>query len=83
VIKYISPFYLLIVFGFWCYSELIAVPAEPTKLPRLEQIRESRVVQVSIGFMLIVGLLILLLVGQSVKRWEAAERAREGEEVRV
>lgn len=83
VIKYISPLYLLIVFGFWCYSELIAVPADPTKLTRLEQIRESRVVQVSIGFMIIVGLLFLLLVGQSVKRWEAAERAREGEEVRV
>lgn len=83
VIKYISPLYLLIVFGFWCYSELIAVPADPTKLTRLEQIRESRVVQVSIGFMIMVGLLFLLLVGQSVKRWEAAEQACEGEEVGV
>lgn len=81
VIKYISPLYLLIVFGFWCYSELIAAPDDPTKPTRLEQIRQSGVVQVSIGFIIMVTLLFLLLVGQSVKRWEAAERDREGEEV--
>ncbi len=70
VIKYVSPTYLLGVFGFWFYSEFL----NPETAVRLKQIREDLVVQLSIGFIVVVVLLFTLLIAQSVKRWRAAER---------
>lgn len=74
VIKYVSPLYLLIIFAFWIYNEFLKPPEDPEKLTRLQQIQESLVVKLSLGFILIVVLLFLLLVAQSVKRWNAADQ---------
>jgi len=68
VIKYVSPLYLLTIFGFWCYQ----------KLPgQIQTIRQSLVAQLSIGFILIVTVLFTILIAQAVKRWDAAERAEK------
>lgn len=73
IIKYVSPVYLLTIFGFWIHSEFIKQPEDPEKLTRLAQIREIPVVQYSIAFIIGVVILFLLLIAQSVKRWRAAE----------
>jgi fucose permease len=70
VIKYVSPLYLLTIFGCWCYK----------KLPgQIQTIRQSLVAQLAIGFIVIVVLLFTLLIAQAVKRWDAAERAANKE----
>lgn len=77
VIKYVSPVYLLTVFGFWCYKAFIKPPEDPTQLTRLQQIGGSLEVQLSVGFIVVVGVLFALLVAQSVKRWRAAEQTQQ------
>ncbi len=76
VIKYVAPVYLLVIIGFWFYSEFLTVPDDPEKTTRLQQIRESGEVQLSLVLILMVGILFTLLIAQSVKRWRAAERAQ-------
>lgn len=73
VIKYVSPVYLLTVFGFWCYQQFLKPPEDPTQLTPLQQIGSSLVARLAVVFILVVGLLFTLLVAQSVKRWRAAE----------
>ena len=77
VIKYVSPFYLVTIFAFWCYREFFTTPDDPAQLTRLQQIWENPVAQCSIGFIVVVVVLFFLLTAQSVRRWEAAERKQE------
>ena len=71
VIKYVSPLYLLAVFGFWCYKELVQKPE------RLRDIAENGTVQLSLGLILMVTVLFTLLIAAAVRRWEAAERRQQ------
>jgi len=73
VIKYISPVYLLVVFGFWIHAEFLATP-EPGKQTALQMLKSNTVVQLSVGFIVLVIVFFGLLVAQSVKRWERLER---------
>jgi NSS family neurotransmitter:Na+ symporter len=75
LIKYVSPVYLLTIFGFWIYQEFIKIPEDPEKLTRLEQIKQIPAVQLSLVFIFIVAVLFLLLIAQAVKRWNAADQA--------
>jgi SNF family Na+-dependent transporter len=77
IIKYVSPVYLLTIFGFWCYNAFFKVPDDPGQVTRLQQIRENLIVQMSIGFIASMVILFILLIAQSVKRWRAAERAEQ------
>jgi SNF family Na+-dependent transporter len=77
IIKYVAPTYLLTIFSFWIYNEFIKTPEDPTKLTRLDQIRENMVVRMSLGFITILVILFLLLIAQSVKRWRMLEASQE------
>jgi hypothetical protein len=77
IIKYVSPVYLLTIFAFWCYREFVSVPDDPTKLTRLQQVWANPVALASVAFIVVVIVLFALLIGQSVRRWEAAERNQE------
>ncbi len=72
VIKYVAPVYLLTIFAAWVYQNAG---------DRIEGIRSSPVVAMSVGFIGVVVLLFVLLIAQSVKRWERAEQAQQ--EVRI
>ncbi len=74
IIKYVSPVYLLTVFGFWSYKQFIAGTGDPSEPTRLQQIRDSLTVQIAVGFVIVVAVLFALLIAQSVKRWRAAEQ---------
>ncbi|MCC7203699.1 MAG: hypothetical protein IT441_01350 [Phycisphaeraceae bacterium] len=69
ILKYVSPVYLLVIFAGWCYMQITT-----TKGNRLAAIRDNGYVKASVGFMLLVAVLFLLLIAQSVRRWNAAER---------
>lgn len=77
IIKYVAPVYLLTIFGLWIHQQFIKVPEDPTELTRLQQIQQNGTVQFSLGFILVVAILFTLLIAQSVKRWDAADRAKE------
>jgi len=80
IIKYVSPVYLLAIFGMWCYNQFFVTP-KPGELTRLQQFLQpgpsGDVVRLSVGLILIVAILFTLLIAQSVKRWKAAELKRE------
>lgn len=77
IIKYVSPTYLLVIFGLWINQQFFTVPEDPTQLTWPQKIQQSSVVQITLGFIIVVIVLFLLLIAQSVKRWNAAERAEK------
>jgi neurotransmitter:Na+ symporter, NSS family len=74
IIKYVAPLYLLTVFGCWFYQEFLKTPEDPATLTQFQRIQQSGVVQLSLGFIAVVAILFALLIAQSAKRWNAAER---------
>ncbi len=76
VIKYVSPVYLLTIFGFWFYQQFLKTP-DPGEVTRLGQIANEPVAQAAVGFIAIVIVLFLLLIAQSVKRWRRLEQQEE------
>jgi hypothetical protein len=72
IIKYVSPLYLLGIFGAWCYYQFF-LPPKPGELTRFQQIRTDLAVQLSVGLIVLTAILFMLLIAQSVKRWRAAE----------
>lgn len=66
IIKYVAPVYLLVIFVTWLYQQITA-----EKNNYFATLKNSGVAQITVGFILLVLLLFLLLVAQSVRRWEA------------
>lgn len=75
-LRYVAPIYLGIVFIAFLYQQIVT-----NRGGMFRQIFEDPVVGASVGFILIVTLFFLLIITQSVKRWERAER--EETEVRL
>jgi neurotransmitter:Na+ symporter, NSS family len=76
VLKYISPVYLLVVFGFWVKQNLAGAEGN-----RLAAIRDDPGVRWSVLFLGLVAAFFALLIGQAVKRWNAAETRTARQEV--
>lgn len=74
MLKYVSPLYLLIIFGFWLYRQVTSSGSDNMFLA----IVRNRVVGMSVVFIALVFIFFLMLVAQSVRRWERAEQ-RAGE----
>lgn len=75
IIKYVSPTYLLVIFGLWIRQQFFTASEDPEVLTWPQKIQQSSVVQMTLGFIVVVIILFLLLIAQSVRRWRAAERA--------
>jgi SNF family Na+-dependent transporter len=61
IFKYVSPLYLLVIFAAWCGSSFSE---------RLAKIAADPVVQVSLGYMLLVTVFNFLITARAVKRWQ-------------
>ncbi len=61
VLKYISPGFLLIVFGFWCKDNLP---------DRVRAFTEDSVVAMSVGLILLGAVILAILVSIASKRWD-------------
>lgn len=79
IIKYVSPVYMLTIFGLWIHQQFFKVSNDPAQLTRFQEIQQYPVVRWSVGFIIIVAIFFALLVAQAVKRWEAVERAAREE----
>ena len=75
LIKYIAPTYLLTIFGVWIFNEFIKIP-NAGQTTRIQAIMTDRVVQFSIGFIVVILLLFILLIAQATKRWDRHELAQ-------
>jgi SNF family Na+-dependent transporter len=65
VLTYISPAYLLIIFGVWFWQNFQT---------RIEAITSDRHVAMTVGFILLMIAFFLLLIQLAVKRWDKIER---------
>ncbi|HEX2973067.1 MAG TPA: sodium-dependent transporter [Tepidisphaeraceae bacterium] len=68
ILKYISPFYLAIIFFMWLWQQ-IQTPGDDNMFLAIGR---QPAVTLSVGFLILVTILFSLLVTQSVKRWERA-----------
>jgi neurotransmitter:Na+ symporter, NSS family len=71
VLKYVSPLFLLSVFGLWCWKEL------PDRVRALCTVPEGEppVVLMSVGIILIVAAFFVLVIAAANKRWDKQEDA--------
>ncbi len=74
VLQYVTPVYLLVVFGFWLTQNLIAGEGGSN---RLQQLVQDPVVATVMIFVLGVAVLFGLFIGQAVRNWRRAEAASE------
>jgi len=75
IIKYVSPVYLLVIFFAWVYEKFYVDFIDPDTQSYLEQFADDRIVQFAVVLIGVVGCFFLLLIAQSVKRWNQADRA--------
>jgi neurotransmitter:Na+ symporter, NSS family len=66
IVKYVSPVYLLAIFGLWMYQ---------TAGGYVKSIAANPVVAMTVGFIVLVLVLFLLLAGQAVRRWDREQPA--------
>ena len=64
VIKYVSPPYLLLIFGIWCWGEAGSY---------LESIANNLVPRLSLFLILAVAVFLVVLIALAGKRWDARE----------
>ena len=67
-----------VIFGFWILPAVLHHAGEPRGTDAVAADRQNGTVQFSVGFIVVVAILFALLIAQSVKRWNAAERGRKG-----
>ncbi len=73
IIKYVSPAYLLIVFGFWLYG---SVPK--TIKGYLDNFRKGEFVEVyTLGFIVLLMVFLILLIAASTRNWRRDGRGKE------
>lgn len=77
ILKYVSPVYLLAVFAFWIYG----VSRQPAESNIILQTIRNPVARMSVIFLGLVTVMFLLIIAQSVKRWQSMP-ARVAQEVR-
>jgi neurotransmitter:Na+ symporter, NSS family len=88
IIKYVSPVYLLVVFGAWIYQQAIRPPGEGTP-SRIQQIiyfqryDEGWKVPLALGFVALVCVLFMMLAAQTARRWRTQGTGRDIEEVQI
>ena len=73
VLKYITPLFLILIFGSWLTKEIFS------QGPYIRALQEDGVVQGTIGFILFITALFAVLVHLAVRRWRRAEQALEKE----
>ena len=73
VLKYITPLFLIIIFGWWLKDQVFS------NGPLIQALRSDSTVQLTVGFILITTLFFSLLVHIAVKRWNKIEATPQEE----
>ncbi|MCC7145536.1 MAG: sodium-dependent transporter [Phycisphaeraceae bacterium] len=72
MLKYVSPAYLLVIFAGWIWQQWTTEEGNMIKA-----IFADRVVGLSVGFIVLVTVFFLFLIGQSVRRWTIRDHQRQ------
>lgn len=67
VLKYVTPAFLLIVFGSWLTREIFSNGSY------VKALKEDRIVQLTVGFIIGIYLFFSILVNIAIKRWNKAD----------
>jgi NSS family neurotransmitter:Na+ symporter len=72
VIKYVSPLYLLIIFGLWLWQKL------PERIMAVAKVEEGQppVVAMSLGLIFVVLIFFALIISRSVRRWDKLDASQ-------
>ncbi|WP_432799503.1 sodium-dependent transporter [Poriferisphaera sp. WC338] len=83
IVKFISPLYLLAVFGFWAYTNFYAnyVDPEKTENTALYALMHDRTAQFSVGLILLMIVFLVLVISEAVRRWDRLEASQKGAEL--
>ncbi len=73
VLKYVTPAYLFIIFGFYLYQQLAAKEGN-----RFTAIAKDHVVLLTVLFIVAISVLFGMLIAASVRRWRKLEAEQEG-----
>ena len=73
VLKYITPLFLIIIFGWWMKDQVFS------NGPYIKALQTDSTVQLTVGFILITTLFFSLLVHIAVKRWNKIEATLQEE----
>ena len=73
VLKYITPLFLLIIFGWWLKDQVIS------NGPYIQALQSDPTVQLTVGFIIITTLFFSLLVHIAVRRWNKIEATPQEE----
>jgi len=68
VLKFVTPTFLLIIFGSWLWKEVLS------NGPYVKALREDPVVQLTLGFIISIFIFFSILVRVAVKRWTKTEK---------
>ena len=69
MLKYVSPTYLIVIFVVWVRQQYTS--QEDNYFLAL---RHNHVAQLTVGFIVLVGLLFLMLIHESVRQWQKADQ---------
>ena len=79
IIKYVAPLYLIVIFGFWAYSNFIGPLLAGESAKWLAKIQTNGVVQWTLILLAVILIFFLLLIGQAHRRWNIEEAPKEVE----
>ena len=78
VIKYVSPVFLAVLFGWWGWQNFIQPMLGGADLPpRIAVLTHNTAAQMSVGLLVLLVLFFILLIGEGKRRW--AKREASGE----
>jgi hypothetical protein len=72
IIKYVSPTYLLVIFGFWLVGNLPKRIRDVANVPE----GEPPVVALSLGLIAVVLIFFALIINRGISRWNKQEAAQ-------
>ncbi len=74
VLKYVSPTFLLLVFGYWAYREIGGTEDKPGRFAQLLSLPEEGppVVQLSVGLIALVAAFFAFVAAAGNRRWDRA-----------
>ena len=69
MIRYVTPAYLLLMLGSWCYTDLMKY---------VTMVMNDRVIAMTFGLVVVVTIFLLILISIGGKRWKAETRVLPG-----
>lgn len=77
ILKYVTPVFLIVIYVYWIWGKIVSPLLKAGWQGLKAEIFPNTVATISIAFIFIVITLFLLLIAQSVRRWNSQKRHEE------